>query len=196
MKLVANSPANSGSSEKYSKLRPQRGWRLMFTPGPSSTPTSRARHSRPSASPTCRTSTGSHDAASAQAQGKQVAGAEPSSPRCDAPRSRRTPCGPSETLGPSTPSRLTLLSSQKVRPEHSEAFSRRLIWRTSASASCTKAAADASFPRSASLASSPSCPPPIRPLARRPLPWGGGGANPTDYSFARLTSFKKRSTIG
>ena len=71
-----STPATSGSSEKYSKLRPHSGDRLMFTPGPSSTATPSARASAPSARPTRSVSSGSNAEPSATAGGKHVAGTE------------------------------------------------------------------------------------------------------------------------
>ena len=65
-----------GSSERYSKLRPPPGCRLMFIPGPSRRATPSARHSRPSAAPTRSSSAGSQLAARFDAVGKHVAGTE------------------------------------------------------------------------------------------------------------------------
>src|SRR5215208_6012588 len=62
-------PERTGSSERYSKLRPHSGERLRLMPGPSTTATPWARASRPSASPTRRASCGSQDDPTAQAAG-------------------------------------------------------------------------------------------------------------------------------
>lgn len=73
-----------GSSDKYSKLRPHRGERLMFRPGPSRTLTPSPRASTPNASPIWRARSGFHVAASAEAVGKQVAFSESAMPRWSA----------------------------------------------------------------------------------------------------------------
>ena len=132
---AAISPVSSGSSEKYSKLRPHRGLRLMLAAGPSSTPTDSARHSSPKASPICRKSAGSKLQAVAAAVGKQVASTEAFSPRWSAsPACLRRPWGPSVTIKDCTPSRSTALVSQKILPEHSDAFSSSVICATSSAA--------------------------------------------------------------
>ena len=69
-----STPDTIGSSERYSKLRPQSGERLMLMPGPSSTPTPSACDSSPRATPTRSSSSGSNDEPSATAGGNQVAG--------------------------------------------------------------------------------------------------------------------------
>ena len=88
-----------GSSEKYSKLRPQRGLRLVFRPGPSSTATSCAAASSPIAWPICSPRAGSQLHATVAAVGKQVAGTLGFSPRWSAaPACLRTPLGPSDRV--------------------------------------------------------------------------------------------------
>ena len=67
-------PEITGSSERYSKLRPHSGDRLMLIPGPNTTLTPWARASVAMASPTSRTRSTSQDDPSAAAVGKQVAG--------------------------------------------------------------------------------------------------------------------------
>ena len=60
-----STPDTIGSSERYSKLRPHSGERLMLMPGPSSTPTPSACDSSPSATPTRSSRSGSNDEPSA-----------------------------------------------------------------------------------------------------------------------------------
>lgn len=67
-------PETIGSSEKYSKLRPHRGDRLMLMPGPSTMATSSIAASTPMAAPTRSTISGSNDEPMPTAGGKQVAG--------------------------------------------------------------------------------------------------------------------------
>ncbi len=105
---AASLPESSGSSEKYSKFRPQSGLRLMFTPGPSTMPTPCATASSPSARPTAESSVSSQLFASALAVGKHVAGTE--RPRPSASESLsclRRPCGPSVIISDGMPSRST-----------------------------------------------------------------------------------------
>lgn len=114
----------SGSSEKYSKFRPQRGERLMLAPGPSSTLTPSARDSTPSATPTRSTSAGSQVDARVDAVGKHVAGRlAPMASSSVAVLCRRTPCGPSVRTMLGTPSAPTPCIDQKSRPASSSAFS-------------------------------------------------------------------------
>lgn len=77
---AASLPARYGSSEKYSKLRPASGLRLMLRPGPSSTSTSCAAASAPSALPTSSASDTSQLLATVAEVGKQVAGWDSPSP--------------------------------------------------------------------------------------------------------------------
>ena len=97
-KAAAILPDRSGSSEKYSKLRPQSGLRLMQRPGASSVPTFWTAASWPMAAPTRSSSSSSQVLAMVTAVGKHVAGSEPESPRWSAcsPAWWRTPDGPSE----------------------------------------------------------------------------------------------------
>ena len=121
---AASLPESSGSSEKYSKFRPQSGLRLMFTPGPSTMPTPCATASSPSARPTAESSVSSQLFASALAVGKHVAGTE--RPRPSASESLsclRRPCGPSVIISDGMPSRSTAFVCQKSRPDVSPAFS-------------------------------------------------------------------------
>ncbi len=111
---VASTPVRIGSSEKYSKLRPPSGLRFRFTPGPSSTATSIARHSSPSASPIRRSSSGSQVEALATAGGKQVAGTPAS--RSPPEACMRTPCGPSVTVSAGRPADSTAVVCQKSLP--------------------------------------------------------------------------------
>ena len=99
----------------------------MLMPGPSTTATSCTRASRPSASPTRRTSCGFQDDARAHAVGKQVAGTLPEMPTWS-PSSGclRSPCGPSDTMIAGMPSRSTGAVCQKSEPRHSDAFSSRV----------------------------------------------------------------------
>ena len=80
-KAAAILPETSGSSEKYSKLRPQSGLRLMQRPGASSVPTFWTAASWPIAAPTRSSSSVSHVFAIVTAVGKHVAGSEPLRPR-------------------------------------------------------------------------------------------------------------------
>ena len=124
----ASSPVRYGSSEKYSKFLPHRGERLILAPGPNITATSSCRHASPNATPTSRTSSRSHDAASVTAVGKQVAGTLTFKPRLSPSiLCLRRPCGPSATMMALRPSRSTGLKCQKSRPEHSDAFSSSVI---------------------------------------------------------------------
>ena len=68
-------PVRYGSSEKYSKLRPHSGLRLMHRPGPSSVPTPCETASSPMAAPTRSSSSTSQLLAIVTAVGKQVADA-------------------------------------------------------------------------------------------------------------------------
>ena len=119
---VASAAVSSGSSEKYSKLRPPSGERLMLIPGPSSTSTPSARHSLPSAVPTRSASAGSQLCASPAAGGKQVDGSLITA-MAEGPLSvvLRRPCGPSETRTAGMPP--SALVCQKLAPPVSAAFS-------------------------------------------------------------------------
>ena len=66
-------PARKGSSEKYSKFLPQRGLRLILTPGPRTVLTFSAFASSAIAEPTSSMRSVSHDDAVVTAGGKQVA---------------------------------------------------------------------------------------------------------------------------
>ena len=92
-----------------------------------------ARASTPSATPTSRTSAGSHEEPSADAVGKQVAGTLPdkptSSPR---PGCLRSPCGPSDNMIDSTPAELSGAVCQKSEPRHRAAFCSTISALTSA----------------------------------------------------------------
>ena len=121
---AASFPESSGSSEKYSKFRPQSGLRLMFTPGPSTMPTPCATASSPIARPTSESSDSSQVFASALAVGKHVAGTERPSPSASESLScRRRPCGPSVIISDGMPSRFTAFVCQKSSPDVSPAFS-------------------------------------------------------------------------
>src|SRR5699024_4285877 len=109
-------------SEKYSKLRPHSGERLMFRPGPSTTATSSIAASVPIAAPTRSASPGSKLAPSATAGGKQVAGTLGPSPGPE-PASLRSPCGPSVTITAGRPTRSMALVCQASAPLVSPAFS-------------------------------------------------------------------------
>ena len=69
----AMSPVSSGSSEKYSKLRPPRGSRIRSAAPPSSTEKPLPRASAPTASPCRRAKSGSQLEASARSEGIAVA---------------------------------------------------------------------------------------------------------------------------
>ena len=74
------------------------------------------------------TSALSKDAAVAQPAGKHTASMLSFTPRWSAPSScLRRPWGPSETIVAGTPRRSTALVCQKSAPEHSPAFSSRVI---------------------------------------------------------------------
>src|SRR5699024_3460836 len=120
-------PESTGSSEKYSKLRPPKGERLMFIPGPRTTATPCAAASVPMAWPTRAMSSGSNVAARPTAGGKQVAGRELSSAGCPPlPASLRTPCGPSVSRICPSPSRSMALVRQVSAPLVNAAFSARV----------------------------------------------------------------------
>ena len=123
-----------GSSEKYSKSRPQRGLRWMFRPGPSRTATSCAAASSPSASPTASPSFSSQLHAVAEEVGKQVAGTLGLRPRWSAaPACLRTPLGPSERVmaGMPLPGRARVVKT--VSPESRAHFcSKFRVWIISA----------------------------------------------------------------
>ena len=123
---TARRPARNGSSEKYSKFRPQSGDRFMLTPGPRTTSTSRAIASRPIASPISRTRSGSHVAAVLEAVGKQVAAVAPNAidpVECV----RRTPWGPSAIRSDGRPRRGMAAVVHAESPVSSVAFSSRVI---------------------------------------------------------------------
>src|SRR5271157_5911018 len=108
----------------------------MLTPGPSTTSTPSAIASCAMARPICRSTSGSQVEALQDAVGKQVAGLaeiaiEPSS------ATRRTPCGPSETVSAGRPRRSTAVVVQAVAPVQSAAFSSRVILSTRDLASVT-----------------------------------------------------------
>ena len=69
-------PARSGSSLKYSKLRPQTGERLILVPGPRIVETSSFKHSSARATPSSLSKSSSQEQAEVAAGGKQVAGTE------------------------------------------------------------------------------------------------------------------------
>ena len=120
-----------GSSEKYSKLRPPKGDRFIFTPGPSKICTSLAWLSRPSAWPTVSSRDTSQEDARAEAVGKQVAGTLLEKSK---PSALRRPCGPSVIKMEGTPRRSTGLVVQASWPEQRDAFSSRAICATRAPA--------------------------------------------------------------
>ena len=125
---VAITPVRYGSSEKYSKFRPHRGLRLMFTAGPSSTLSFSCWQASPRASPIFSISSGSKEAAVALAAGKQTALMLSLIPRWSAWSSCfRRPCGPSLTMLRGTPRRSTGLVCQKSSPDRSPAFSSSVI---------------------------------------------------------------------
>ena len=135
---AAMRPARIGSSEKYSKLRPHRGERLMLRPGPSRTSTPRPRASTPSASPISRASSGFHVAATAEAVGKQVAFSDSAMPRWSAsPSWRRTPWGPSLMTKEGTPAARIARESQALAPDKRAAACRRVRSLASVSAACS-----------------------------------------------------------
>ena len=116
-----------GSSDKYSKLRPHRGERLMFRPGLSRTLTPSPRASTPNASPIWRARSGFHVAASAEAVGKQVAFSESAMPRWSAsPSWRRTPWGPSLMTKEETCAVGMAREFQALAPERRAAACRRV----------------------------------------------------------------------
>ena len=119
-----STPETSGSSEKYSKLRPHNGERLMLMPGPSTTPTWWASASRAIAAPIRPARSVSKVDPRVTAGGKQVAGTESASPRWSAsPVCRRNPCGPSVMVTGGMPARSTPLVLQKFLPVTSRARS-------------------------------------------------------------------------
>ena len=127
-------PLTSGSSDRYSKLRPHSGERLMLIPGPSSTPTPSACASSPSAAPTRSTSAASQVDPRVTAGGKHVAGTLSFSPRWSpVVACFRTPCGPSVSMIDGTPGAAVV--SQNPAPLVSDAFSSRVRAATTASVS-------------------------------------------------------------
>src|SRR4051794_14542113 len=97
----------------------------MFTPGPRTTCTPRARASRAIAVPIHSATDGSQLDPTATAGGKQVAGRFSKIPSASkSPACRRTPCGPSVSTTAGRPS--TGLVDQKSRPDSSAAFSSRV----------------------------------------------------------------------
>ena len=132
MKAAASLPVSSGSSEKYSKFRPQSGLRLRFAPGPRMRPTPSASASRPRAAPISKSSSSSQPQAVSTAVGKQVAGRErfmPSmSPVCSC---LRRPWGPSAIISGCSPSRGTARVCQQSAPSQSSTSSRASSFETS-----------------------------------------------------------------
>ena len=119
-----------GSSEQYSKSRPQRGLRWMFRPGPRRTATSCAAASSPIASPTASPRASSQLHAVAEAVGKQVAGTLGFRPRWSAaPACLRTPLGPSDRVmdGMPLPGRARVVKT--VSPESRAHFCSRFSFR-------------------------------------------------------------------
>ena len=112
-----------GSSEKYSKLRPPSGERLMLTPGPRTTLTDLARASAPIATPTRWMRSRSQLLANADAVGKQVANTLWSRLTSVLLACLRTPCGPSVSMIAGNPSSGTACISQKFWPE-----TRAIFW--------------------------------------------------------------------
>ncbi len=99
----------------------------MFTPGPSKMSTFRLIHSSASASPILRSKSTSQVEARQDAVGKQVAGKLSAAIEWISD-TRRTPCGPSETITSGT-SRCSMgVVDHGVAPVHSAAFSSRVIW--------------------------------------------------------------------
>src|SRR3954468_22752604 len=97
----------------------------MFTPGPRTTCTPRARASRAIAVPMRSATAGSQLDPTATAGGKQVAGRFSKIPRASkSPAWRRTPCGPAVSTTAGSPP--TGLVDQKSRPDSSAAFSSRV----------------------------------------------------------------------
>ena len=96
----------------------------MLTPGPKTTATPWALHSRPMAAPTLRASAGLHAQASADAVGKHVAFTlwPPFSRMCRRSSLRR-PCGPSASHMEGTPLAGMSCVSQKLFPLARDAFS-------------------------------------------------------------------------
>ena len=131
-------PARIGSSEKYSKLRPHRGERLMLRPGPSRTSTPRHLASSPSASPISRARSGFQVAATADAVGKQVAFSDSAMPRWSAsPSWRRTPCGPSLMTKEGTFAAGIARESQALAPDRRAAACSSVSSLASVSAWCS-----------------------------------------------------------
>lgn len=100
-------------------------------PGPSTTWTPSERASRPSAAPTSRTRSGSHEEASVTAGGKHVEGRlrlRPSS--SDSSGWTRSPCGPSPRRTGGKPSSGSLCRNQKSWPVVKAAFSATVICRS------------------------------------------------------------------
>ena len=71
-RMLAQRPEITGSSEKYSKLRPQSGLRWMFMPGASQRSTRYSPISVPTARPISSSSAGSNEQASSDPVGKAV----------------------------------------------------------------------------------------------------------------------------
>ena len=127
IKAAAIFPDKTGSSEKYSKLRPPSGERFILIPGPNKICTSLACDSVAKASPTRFTNSLFHDEAKPEAVGKQVAGTLFVKSK---PSALRKPCGPSVIKIDGTPSLGIACVDQAVAPEHSEAFSSSVICAT------------------------------------------------------------------
>ena len=126
----------------------------MLIPGPSSTATSWSMHSSPSASPTRRTSSRSHEAARPAAVGKHVAGVDSAMYPAFASSSLRTPCGPSLTSALGTPTRSTSFVRQKPSPDVRRTFSCSDMFATARSASAANALGCAAC-RSAAASAAP-----------------------------------------
>ena len=123
---AASLPARYGSSEKYSKLRPAVGLRLIFAPGPKTTCTPYLCASLPMARPTLRAFSSSQPQASAAAVGKAVAGKLPVTPLSPPSPCTLRPCGPSDMRREGMPRRGTGLVYMKSVPATSAAFSSAL----------------------------------------------------------------------
>ena len=104
----------------------------MFTPGPRTTATPKARPSSPTAVPTRAAMSGSQLEPTATAGGKQVEGRLSLIPRWSAsPAWRRIPCGPSVRTSDGIPASSIGLVDQKSRPDSSDAFCSRVRWEMS-----------------------------------------------------------------
>ena len=128
-------PASSGSSERYSKQRPPAGWRLMLSPGPSTTadllgPRSRAEGGAdPSSEVDVPGRAEGRRGREAGGRNRAVEAEVVAAPAC-----WRSPCGPSVSITDGMPCSSRALVRQKSAPDTTRSFSSRESRVTSARA--------------------------------------------------------------